>query len=528
MWMIILAVFIVAFTAFYFHVAYKMNFWKRLGVPQAPGTFPFGSNASWSFYLLKKAFNEETVMLYKEYPGEKFLGVYHVFGLPKLTILDLELAKQVLVKDFDYFTDRQPYGHEFCSENSKNNKYWANTLLTLKGDKWKHMRSSLTPVFTGGKLKNMVELIHKASDSLVQHLKAHCNEEIEGKNLMRDFGFDVIASTGFGIEINSFEDPKNPVKQNGDKILGKDSNWLFYLKFIFILAFPSIQKWLDLPLTDTNAMEYFAEVIRSSINERKKDKARRNDFIDLVTDTLTKEQKKIDKEDVMSDTGATSKQKQKHWSDEELEDAVVSNALLLFIAGFDQSSTTSAMIFYFLAKNPTIQDKLYGEISDAIKENGDDKLPYDVVMQLSYLDMVFHETLRCYDTSSHLERATTKDYKIPNTDIVIPKGIHVNVAAPAIMQDRQYFPNPEKFNPNHFSKEAKASRNPYAFSGFGHGPRNCIGMRFAQLQVKIAITRILASFKIETCLKTVDELIPDPTSSSLLPKGSIYVTFKNR
>ncbi len=54
-----------------------------------------------------------------------------------------------------------------------------------------------------------------------------------------------------------------------------------------------------------------------------------------------------------------------------------------------------------------------------------------------------------------------------------------------IMKDEKYFNNPEKFDPDNFSPEKKSERNPYAFLAFGQGPRNCIGMRFALLQVQI-------------------------------------------
>jgi cytochrome P450 len=52
-----------------------------------------------------------------------------------------------------------------------------------------------------------------------------------------------------------------------------------------------------------------------------------------------------------------------------------------------------------------------------------------------------------------------------------------------IMKDERFFENPEKFDPENFSPEKKSERSPYTFLAFGQGPRNCIGMRFALLQV---------------------------------------------
>ena len=60
-----------------------------------------------------------------------------------------------------------------------------------------------------------------------------------------------------------------------------------------------------------------------------------------------------------------------------------------------------------------------------------------------------------------------------------------------LMKDEKYFgSNPEKFDPDNFSPENKADRSPYTFLAFGQGPRNCVGMRFALLQVKILFSQL--------------------------------------
>ena len=65
----------------------------------------------------------------------------------------------------------------------------------------------------------------------------------------------------------------------------------------------------------------------------------------------------------------------------------------------------------------------------------------------------------------------------------------------AYMRDPQYFPNPDEFNPENFSPKNKASRSPYAYLSFGQGPRNCVGMRFALLNIKVAFARLLLNYR---------------------------------
>jgi cytochrome P450 family 6 len=84
---------------------------------------------------------------------------YYTFGTPTLLVNDLDIAKQILIKDFDHFADRRDM--TFSESDSSTNKYWNNQLLVLEGEKWRKMRSAISPVFTSGKLKGMSKLINK-------------------------------------------------------------------------------------------------------------------------------------------------------------------------------------------------------------------------------------------------------------------------------------------------------------------------------------------------------------------------------
>eukprot|EP00095_Tigriopus_kingsejongensis_P009608 snap_masked-scaffold832_size90819-processed-gene-0.9 protein:Tk09608 transcript:snap_masked-scaffold832_size90819-processed-gene-0.9-mRNA-1 annotation:"cytochrome P450 " len=122
-----------------------------------------------------------------------------------------------------------------------------------------------------------------------------------------------------------------------------------------------------------------------------------------------------------------------------------------------------------------------------------------------------------------LARLCVKDYKIPGVNFTIPAGMLVEIPSPNIMKDPKYFPNPHEFNPENFSPEAKAQRTPYAYLAFGQGPRNCVGMRFALLQLKLSLVRLLSHYKVETSARTPTQLKPDPRSSSLQPLGGVWV-----
>jgi cytochrome P450 family 3 subfamily A len=114
-----------------------------------------------------------------------------------------------------------------------------------------------------------------------------------------------------------------------------------------------------------------------------------------------------------------------------------------------------------------------------------------------------------------LLRDCTKECVIKG--IRIPKGSPIIIPTYSIHRDPEFFPEPEKFDPERFSAEGKQSRDPYVYQAFGHGPRNCIGMRFAQMEIKLVLARLLKRYSF---VVTPETKIP-PTIES---KSTLTVT----
>lgn len=117
-----------------------------------------------------------------------------------------------------------------------------------------------------------------------------------------------------------------------------------------------------------------------------------------------------------------------------------------------------------------------------------------------------------------------KDYKIDGTNIVIQEGTSIIIPVAAIHRDPKYFPNPNEFQPERFDDEMVANKNfiemPYI--PFGDGPRICIGLRLAKLQIKIGLVLLLQKFHFELDEQHIDkELQIDPRSIAKLPIDGI-------
>lgn len=92
---------------------------------------------------------------------------------------------------------------------------------------------------------------------------------------------------------------------------------------------------------------------------------------------------------------------------------------------------------------------------------------------------VFLETLRKYPAAAFLGRKCTKDYKVEGTEVALEKGCKVFIPVMGLHHDPEYFPEPDRFDPERFSEEHKRTIKQFTYLPFGEGPRNCIGGNWA-------------------------------------------------
>lgn len=173
---------------------------------------------------------------------------------------------------------------------------------------------------------------------------------------------------------------------------------------------------------------------------------------------------------------------------------LAAQAFVFFLAGFETSSTTLTFLFYELVTNLHIQEKLRREIHEVLEKHGG-KITYDALMDMHYMQRCIEgknniqisiptkfqffspvlEALRKYPPVPILSRECTETYKMPDSDLVLEKGQAVFIPILGIQHDPEHYPDPEKFDPDRFTNEAKATRHPFTWLPFGEGPRVCIG-----------------------------------------------------
>uniref|UniRef100_A0A8C5E6N3 unspecific monooxygenase n=1 Tax=Gouania willdenowi TaxID=441366 RepID=A0A8C5E6N3_GOUWI len=361
---------------------------------------------------------------------------------PVLCITDPTMIKAVLVKEcYSFFTNRR---------NFRLNGPMYDAVSIAEDDQWRRIRSILTPSFTSGRLKEMFGIMKHHSDNLVSSMKktADKDEPLDLKEFFGSYSMDTVTSTSFSVDIDSLNNPSDPFVSNIKKMLKFDLLSPLFLIITYACSF----------------LIYYQT---------------RVDFLQLMIDS----QKNTDPSN-----------KEKGLSDHE----ILSQAMIFLFAGYETTSSSLTFLAYNLATNPEVMTKMQEEIDRTFPNKA--PVDYQTLMQMEYLDCAINESLRLYPIAARLERVAKASVEI--NGLVIPKDMVVMVPTWPLHRDPNIWPEPEKFKPERFSKENKDTIDPYTYMPFGLGPRNCLGMRFAILSIKLAMVEILQKFSFAMCKET--------------------------
>ncbi|KAK2818354.1 hypothetical protein Q7C36_022287 [Tachysurus vachellii] len=471
------------------------SLFKRLGV-SGPKPVPFFG----TMLEYRKGMHNFDMECFQKYG--KIWGMYDA-RQPVLCIMDTEIIKSVLIKEcYSLFTNRR---------NFRLNGPLYDAVSIIEDEDWRRIRSVLSPSFTSGRLKEMFGIMKSHSRSLVKNLQkvSERGESADIKEFFGAYSMDVVTSTAFSVDIDSLNNPKDPFVTNIKKLLKFDLfNPLFLAVALFPFIAPVLEK-MDFGFFPTAVTDFFYASLQKIKSERvAQNNKKRVDFMQLMIDS-----QKSDKNEL------NSKETNKGLNDHE----ILSQSMIFIFAGYETSSSTLSFFFYNLASNPETMKKLQKEIDETFPNK--DEVDYDAVINMDYLDAALSESLRLYPIAVRLERVCKKTVEIKG--LTIPKDVVILIPTYALHRDPDYWTDPETFNPERFTQENKESIEQSAYLPFGLGPRNCIGMRFALVAMKLAVVEILQRFDISLSeeMKVPLEL---NTTGFLAPKDPIKLKFTPR
>ncbi|KAM7305314.1 cytochrome P450 3A4 [Ixodes scapularis] len=432
-----------------------------------------------------------------------------VFGFfmaekPCMVVTDLDLVRQIFVKEAHTFTDRAQVVLEV--------EPYISSLAFLRGEEWKKVRTVLNATVTASRVNRCSGIVSGCAKELVRVLEGHHerDELVDIMDVAEGYSLDVITKCALAWKVNC------QLKSDDPLLLG--------LRRIFedldstaiesTLALPGIRGILKriYPLTSLSKMLHrIAENVRDTVEKRRLGQSpREDDMLQMLLD---------------AQAGVEDKTYNVQKSGLLIEDRhVIGNSLVLLAAGFETTATAIGFTLYLLATNPEEQEKVHSEI-DAVLHY-DDEISLDSIQNLKRLDMVINESLRLYPALPILiARICPRDMTV--MDQFIPAGASVFAPAWHIHRDPESWPEPSRFLPDRFAEE-HPERHSLAFIPFGLGPRYCFGKRLALLEVKMALCEILRKYRVIPSEETVDPIPVTVPNLVLRPVDGIKLKFENK
>lgn len=361
---LLVGVLIILITYIIVFLKQRLNYWPSLGIAYEKPNFFLGN---FTGLRSQRSFTEIWLHHYKQFKGTGPFSGFYWFSHPAVLILDTNLMKQILIKDFHKFADRGFF-------HNPEDDPLTGQLFMLDGIKWKTLRQKLTPTFSSGKIKSMFSTVKRVGEDLVKALEKKSLEndgnEVEVRDILARFGSDVIGSCAFGIECNSLSNEEAKFHIMGRRMLNEQRHGELGNALIF--NFPKLVQKLHWKMIPDEVSDFFMSLVRDTVKYREEDQVKRNDFLDLLLELKNCRSIKTD-------------------SGEELSaltlEEMAAQLVLFFTAGFETSSTTLGFALYELALHEDMQDKLRQEINEVwIKLNKE--FNYESIKDMVYLNQV--------------------------------------------------------------------------------------------------------------------------------------------
>lgn len=368
---IFLSSMVIIVIAVYLYISHVYSYWKRKNIPYLKPVFPFGNFRK---NILQKLSVGELTEEFHNSCDEPVLGFYAALR-PALLIRDPEIIRNVLIKDFSSFYHRGMYSNEKVDP-------LTGCLLFLNGEKWRNLRSKLTPAFTSGKLKAMFATLVDCGDSLRNYVShfADTQQTIEVRDVFARYSTNVIASVAFGIDVDCIKNRDCEFRKYGKKIFEMTIKNSIRLAITFLS--PNFMSFFHIRAFDKSVLDFLTSVVEENLEFRERNDVIRKDFFQLLMQLRNKGS--ISQND--DEWKTEFQQSEKGDSGKCLSlNEMTAQLFIFFAAGFETSSTTMSFCLYELARAPEIQRKVHAEIDKVLKEHND-QLSYDSINEMKYLE----------------------------------------------------------------------------------------------------------------------------------------------
>nr|AHL88984.1 cytochrome p450 3045C1 [Brachionus koreanus] len=476
LWLKLIIISLASLITFYFlKIWNSYQFFKKRGIKTPVYRFFWGNNLE----LTSNSNYSDVILNWTKTYGKTY--GYYEGHQPIIVTSDLEIIQEVFLKQSSNFSGRKK------QILNRNDDAPDHMLFSASRSRWKTMRNIMNPTFSSAKLKELAPLLIKCTDRMNEIMIKKTETSISISEYFKRFTMDSIWNCAFGIDTDIQKNVKNEYFDRCEAMftfLAKPKLLDFLLSYLhefqpFVLEFLTLMQKVMSNLIDfsrINPSVWFVNHVFEIVETRKKQTFRKKDYLQLLLDAESDSQDKI-----VDDYIGNSFEKKANSS------LKIKRTLMLFMfAGYETTSTTLTYASFILANYQEEQQKMYELIK--FEFNSEEDINPESVQKIEYLDWFIKEVLRIYPiVNAAVGRRCTKSTLVKGIDI--PEDTVIMVDVMSLHFDPELWgpvdPN-EFYPPRH-----EVKRNPLAFMAFGNGPRNCIGMKFAMLELKIALCKLL-------------------------------------
>lgn len=452
---------------------------------------------------------------------EKWFRQYgDVFGyyngdVPFVALKDLDFVEYVCVRNFQNFVDRG-----VIMPTDERHPILGRSLIHETAPGWKSIRRAVAYGFSSAKLKLMMPSIKKNADMFLESLGKYVDsdEEVNMMTKYEELSMEYVTRGLFGLNEHFIGKPNHPLKVIAKAVFRNVMKGPLHVIAQSTTMFGSLMKpfYFLIHTTGQFTFQTLSDETEKIVNIRRKDPSyRRPDML----------QNLLDAEYTDEATGPPSAHLSNGGSDTRplTTEEVVVNAATLFVAGFETMATSLSYITFVLAKYPDIQEKIRKEVSDVVSAWG--SLDYESVMKkLKYLGQVIDETLRRYPPAlTSITRKAREDFVYNGKKF--KAGTCFMISQYLLHMDPRFWPCPEELDPERFSPENSSALNKCAHVPFGIGPRNCVGVRLAQLQLKYTVASLVQNYRLELGASQKGTMDMEAYSFLSAPARGLWITF---
>ncbi|GFT92218.1 cytochrome P450 4V2 [Nephila pilipes] len=484
-------------------VLIRYSLWRKKYCQNLPGIEPglFNIPGDLTIFLMRYVLDKEHPILYhfgqvmnerNKIFQQKQLFYIWGFYKPHIFFVKAEAVKQLLSKGNG--AEEKSWHYEFLKP------ILGTGLITSSVDKWKPRRKLLTPCFHADILRGFLTVFNERSQKLVEHLRKETKEEFTYiSSPVTLTALDIIFETMLGTSVEALKKNNaqyiiamnNFVKVNSityvllfrrlaDMFMARMVKFWEWPNFIFDLTTGKEQKRLQKIIHDFTASVIQEKKMQYLSGNRENAAGKRKAFMDLLLEN--------------------------HFETKELSEEDICEEVNTFVAaGHETIAITIAWTLYLIGLYPDVQTKIHEELDRIFGTDEKRHVKERDLNDLEYLDCVLKETNRLYTAVPIIAKELQKDTNI--CGYTIPKESTCAILIYFLHRDKDVFPDPEKFDPDRFLPENAAKIPEYGYIPFSSGPRNCIGQKFAIMEMKTVISLILRNYTIES-LDSRDKVLP--------------------